>query len=325
MAGSRRIVSLLPGLTDTVLALGEGASLVGISHECEVPDGWPVLPRLTRCKIDPAVSSEAIHEQVCAESGGDLYELDLELLKELRPDLVLTQSQCDVCAVNEQTVADAVAQLPNRPRFVSVNPTTLSGVFAMIRDLGDVLARRHEAESVIRHFEDLEQGIDRHKAGLAEKSVVHLEWLDPVMGSGHWNPELIRIAGGHEKTSLPGVPSRVLPTGRIREAFSRADHVILGACGFPIERTIEELNRISPDKLLVDLLKHSGARCWVVDGNRNLVRPGPRLLTSLMILGQIISGINPPEKIQVGDLDLSVIHDDFGEITCDGQTWSVRL
>lgn len=326
MTGSQpRVVSLLPGLTDTVLALGAGSQLVGISHECDVPDGWPDLPRLTRSLIDDSVTSAAINQQVSTHQGSDLYALDINTLRELKPDLILTQSQCDVCAISESTVMSAVSQLPGKPRVIAVNPIQLSGVFSMIRQVGDSLARRHQAETVIRQFENIELAIDRHKAACPELSVVHLEWLEPVMGSGHWNPELIRIAGGHERTGLPGEASRILPLSRLENAISRASHVILGACGFNVERTIREINALGAKNSLYNRLRYCSAACYVVDSHRNLVRPGPRLMTSLLIIAKILTGFEMEgREIRMGDLDLSPKAKDFGEIVCVGEQWSLR-
>ena len=145
------------------------------------------------------------------------------------------------------------------------------------------------------------------------------------MGSGHWNPELIRIAGGHERTALPGEISRILPMNRLENAMAKASHVILGACGFTIERTIRELNRLGADNSLFNLLRLSNAKCYVVDSHRNLVRPGPRLITSVLIIAKILTGFEMAgQKMNLGGLDLSLKEEDFGEIICVGEQWSLR-
>ena len=143
-----RIVSLLPSLTELVCALGRGDELVGVTHECDYPPGVEFLPHLTRSRIPSGASSAAIDAMV-AEQGGSLYEIDAEVLDDLRPDLILTQEQCDVCAVNEATVRRTAASLPGRPPVESVNPTDLEGVFAMFRRVGELLDASEAAERLI--------------------------------------------------------------------------------------------------------------------------------------------------------------------------------
>src|SRR5262249_36831202 len=142
-----RIVSLLPSLTELVCALGRGSDLVGVTHECDYPPGVEALPHLTRSRIDPAASSGAIDAAV-SEQGGSLYELDGALLAQLAPDLILTQEQCDVCAVNEATVRRTAAALPGSPRVESVNPTCLADVHTIFRRVGDLLHARGAAEAL---------------------------------------------------------------------------------------------------------------------------------------------------------------------------------
>ena len=143
-----RIVSLLPSLTELVSALGKGNLLVGVSHECDYPPAMDKLPKLTSSRIQTSASSAEIDRMV-VEEAGQLYDLDADLLAELRPDLILTQSQCDVCAVNEEKVRDVAERLPGSPPVESVNPTTLAGVFAMFRRIGDLLDAREKAETLV--------------------------------------------------------------------------------------------------------------------------------------------------------------------------------
>lgn len=325
MSKSIRIVSLLPGLTDTVLALGLGDSLVGISHECDLPEGFAQRPRLTKSKINEADTSSTIDEQVRNEVGHDLYSLDLKLLKELKPDLILTQAQCDVCAVSEETVRSAIKALANQPTVVAVNPLYLSGVYGMIREIGAATQKRTAAETIIRAFEQAELSLDRQRAGRPRPDLVHLEWLDPVMGSGHWNPDLIRLAGGQERTSLPGVASRALPQRLLMESFEKTQRVVLGICGFSVARTLEELNRLPTDHVLPSLLKQSGARIFAVDGHRLMVRPGPLLLTSLRVLAGIMGYTDYADfPKSLGNLNLEPENTDSGEIVWSRDGWLLR-
>lgn len=325
MSNPQRIVSLLPGLTDTIFALGLGDRLVGISHECDLPAGSAPLPRVTSSRINLDAGSSTIDEQVRNHLDLDLFSLDTALLQELKPDLILTQAQCDVCAVSEATVRATVDSLPGRPRVVAVNPTNLSGVFGMIREIGSAVQQRQAAETIVRAFETAELSLDRQRSGQARPDVVHLEWLDPVMGSGHWNPELVRLAGGQERTSLPGAASRVLPQRQILEAFEKTRKVILGVCGFTVERTVAELNSLPGDHMLIHLLKQGGARIWALDGHRLMVRPGPLLLTSLRVLAGTM-GYNDftgfPKSL--ASLNLEPEKTDSGEIVWSSGGWLIR-
>lgn len=325
MSKPLRVISLLPGLTDTVLALGCGELLVGVSHECDLPQGWPALPRLTKTRINSDLSSEEIDVQVRDQFGEPLYSLDTQAIKELKPDLILTQAQCDVCAVSEMTVRQLADSLPGCPRVVAVNPTNLSSVFSMIRETGQALQKRQVAETLIRDFETAELSLDRQRAGRTDIGVVHLEWIDPVMGSGHWNPELVRLAGGHERTSLPGAASRVLPEQLILEAFQKTSRVILGICGFSIERTLTELNLLPEDHLLKHLLKECGARVFALDGHRLMVRPGPLLLTSLQTLATAIGRYDTTDFAKsMNSLDLEPRPKDLGELIHTPSGWLFR-
>ena len=320
-----RIVSLLPGLTDTLLALGKGRSLVGISHECDLPAGWPELPRLTSCRIHDQATSLEIDEQVRDPLSGDLFALDVEILKELKPDIILTQTQCDVCAVSQITVEQAASLLEHKPKILAVNSTNMSSIFGMIHEVGQLLEDRRAAEMVVRTFEEFELALDSRKAGRSPVSVVHLEWLDPVMGSGHWNPELIRMVGGQERTALPGSNSKILTQHLIQEAFERCKRVVLGVCGFTVERSLNELNLLPFDHILQTTLKQCGARIYVVDGHRHLVRPGPILISTLSILAKIMGGFEDVVlPSQVNDLDLTIQPQDFSEIIHSTGRWIIR-
>ena len=236
-----RIVSLLPSLTELVSALGKGGLLVGVSHECDHPPEMDKLPKLTSSRIKTSASSAEIDRMV-VEQAGQLYDLDADLLAELRPDLILTQSQCDVCAVNEVRVRDVAERLPGSPPVESVNPTTLAGVFAMFRRIGDLLDARAAAEMIVARFDARAAEIAKRCAGLAETRVVLLEWFDPPFNSGHWNPDLIKLAGGREMLGRAGVPSRQATWAEV--AATEAEVVLLSPCGFTLDRSATELEEL---------------------------------------------------------------------------------
>ena len=319
-----RVVSLLPGLTDTVLALSMGESLCGISHECDMPAGWPELPRLTRCRIDDSQSSKAIDEEVRSNSGKDLYELDFETLARLQPDLILTQAQCDVCAISEETVAAAAARLPGRPTILAVNPMDMAGVCQMIRDVGSKLGRSQSASELIGLFEKLKQKSETEATDNNRLEAAHLEWLDPPMTSGHWNRELFQLARMDEITGKPGKASEVVDIDRLRTLLNQSDMLFLGICGFSVKRTLHELNQLSPESDLSAALQNYQKDVYAIDGHRLMVRPGPLLLTSVLAIQQF--GM-PPEDSgvpkEVGQLRLWPEATDAGRLEFTGGRWSI--
>jgi iron complex transport system substrate-binding protein len=280
-----RIVSLLPSLTELVCALGHEADLVGVTHECDFPPAGERLPRLTRSRIPTSASSDEIDAMV-TEQGGALYDLDAELLAAVRPELILTQAQCDVCAVNERTVRQTAAALPGKPLVESVNPTDLAGVFAMFRRVGELLDASDAASALIEGFHATAAEIARRRVGKPAARVLHLEWFDPAYISGHWNPDLIRRAGGLDVFGQAGEPSRRTDWAEITEAAPEV--VLLAPCGFSIERSEEELPAWRQGRLWQALLETAAGRVTLVDGSAYFSRPGPRLEASLRIAAAAI-------------------------------------
>lgn len=280
-----RIVSLLPSLTELVAALGHAGDLVGVTHECDFPSGVERLPHLTRSRIAPEASSAAIDAQVAAEGGG-LYELDEALLADLRPDLVLTQAQCDVCAVNEASVRRAAAGLPGGPHVESVNPTCLADVFAMFRRIADLLGARAEADSLVARFEATAETIAQLRRGRPPRRVVVLEWFAPPYSSGHWNPEIVALAGGVEAIGRAGERSRRL--GWEEVAAARPDVMLLAPCGFTLERSEAELPALQarPEWRALEAVQRG--RVVLADGSAYFARPGPRLEATLRIAAAAI-------------------------------------
>lgn len=280
-----RIVSLLPSLTELVAALGRGDDLVGVTHECDFPPGVERLPHLTRSRIPLSASSAEIDALVAAQ-GGSLYELDAEQLGRLRPDLILTQEQCDVCAVNEATVRRVAAALPGSPHVESVNPTDLAGVHAMFRRVGDLLGARGAADDLVAAFETTAAEIARRLDGRAKKPTLLLEWFDPPFSSGHWNPEIVALAGGVEVIASAGERSRRLNWDEVAQADP--DVILLSPCGFTLERSADEWNALSERPEWTGLAAVRWGAVVVVDGSAFFSRPGPRLEASLRIAAAAI-------------------------------------
>jgi iron complex transport system substrate-binding protein len=285
-----RIVSLLPSLTELVCALGRQEDLVGVTHECDFPQGVESLPHLTKCWMDSDSTSTEIDELVSAQHQG-LYELDEDLLAEVEPDLILTQEQCDVCAVNEETVREAAGRLARSTAVESFNPTDLESVFAMFRRVGELLDCGSEAGSLVAGFKLTAGDIARQRKLAGAKApasrVLLLEWLDPPFSSGHWNPEVIDRAGGVEVVGHAGQPSRRMTWKQV--ASSRAEVAIVAPCGFSLARAELELKKIEHRSEWRELPAVQNGAVVVADGSAFFSRPGPRLDASLRIAAAAIA------------------------------------
>ncbi|GAC1468942.1 MAG: cobalamin-binding protein [Isosphaeraceae bacterium] len=283
-----RIVSLLPALTELVAALGLMDALVGVTHECDFPPGVETLPHLTRSRISPSASSGAIDAAVAALGEG-LYELDGTLLERLRPDLILTQAQCVVCAVGETVVRERASSLAKSPHVESVNPVDLAGVHSMFRQVGDLLGARAASRELISRFDATRDEVDRRlrQAKWSPRPTLLLEWLDPPYSSGHWNPEIIALAGGLDVVATPGDRSRRLTWEEVHRADPEV--LILSPCGFTLERSAQELP-VTPSGGEWSILRAvENKNVVLVDGSAYYSRPGPRLLESLKITAAAIA------------------------------------
>ena len=290
-----RIVSLLPSLTELVCKLGRTSDLIGVTHECDYPVEVKKLPHLTRSRIPGAASSAAI-DALVADQAGSLYELDEQLLAELSPDLILTQEQCDVCAVNEAVVRRSARNLKSHAVVESVNPTTLAGVFAMFRRVGELIEAVQAADRLIGQFEETAaeiKGRQTARAGagsaIRRPRVLLLEWLDPPYCSGHWNPEIIERAGGVEVLGKAGMKSRRVTWDEV--AASLPDAIIVSPCGFDLGRTASELDALGSRSEWSSLAAVKAGRVAAVDGSAYFSRPGPRLEASLRIAAAIIDPV----------------------------------
>lgn len=282
-----RIVSLLPSATEIVCAVGLEDRLVGVTHECDYPPSVQRLPKVTKTLIPSDATSGEIDRLVSEQlrTTKALYQLDLPLLKELRPDVIVTQSLCDVCAVSPNDVLTALAQLPGTPRVVNLEPQSLDGLFDAIRQVASAVGV--SADPTIRHLRGRVEAVAMRSAGLSERPrVTFLEWLDPPFSSGHWNPELVRIAGGIEGLGQAGQPSRRL---RWEEVCAWGPEVLcIACCGFTIERTRQDLAGARAIAGWQDLTAVRSGRVYVADGSQYFNRPGPRLVESLELLAHAL-------------------------------------
>jgi len=282
-----RIVSLLPSLTELVCALGGQSDLVGITHECDYPPGIESLPHLTRSRIPSGLTSDEI-DRLVKEKQGSLYDLDEGLLAELKPSLILTQEQCDVCAINESTVRRAAGKLPGSPFVESVNPLDLRGVFQVFRRVGELIGAPAEADRLIADFHSVAEEIARrigHSSGPPPR-VLLLEWLDPPFSSGHWNPEIVSLAGGLEVLGNAGQRSIQVSWDALRA--SAPSLVLVSICGYTLEQAEREIHAYRDRTEWRSLMGGGKTDVVLVDGSAFFSRPGPRLLTSLQIAAAAI-------------------------------------
>jgi len=289
-----RICSLLPSATEIVLALGLGDHLVAVTHECDLPPGARPVPVITHSTVDHGTrGSREIHTHVTAAAhrGSSIYALDQELLERLDPDIVLTQELCDVCAVSYDQVAEAVhrldAKVPGQRTVLSLEPKGLAGILDVIEQVGDVTGVAERSAALIR---ELKARIDRVVAVAAGATtrprVFAMEWLDPPYSAGHWVPEMIRLAGGHDEMSREGVPSVEVSWAQI--AASDPEIILLMPCSFSLERTLEELGRIALPIVWSRLAAVKAGRAYAVDAAVYFSRSGPSTIDGLEILGEII-------------------------------------
>lgn len=285
-----RIVSLLPSATEIICALGLEDQLVGVTHECDYPPFVRQRLKVTRTWIPAEAASAEIDRLVREKSlqtNRALYTLDLPTLERLRPDLIVTQALCDVCAVAEEEVRAAACRLPAGPGVINLEPQTLSEVFAAIRKLAEAAGVAQKADEVIGQLTARVEAVVARTTGFGRRPrVTLLEWLDPPFSCGHWSPELVRLAGGVEGLGHKGQPSRTL---RWDEVMAwQPEVVFIACCGFGVERTLDDVPPLQYVPGWQDLPAVRSARVYVTDGSHYFSRPGPRLVDSLEILAHTL-------------------------------------
>ncbi|HEX5034565.1 MAG TPA: cobalamin-binding protein [bacterium] len=292
-----RIVSLLPSATEIVTALGFHRELVGRSHECDFPPWVQALPVLTHPAFSPEGGSLAIDRDVksLVERGLSIYRVEAERLKSLKPDFIVTQSQCEVCAVSESELEKALGDwVGERSRIVSLKPDSLADVWSDIRRCAEALGVAERGQSLIQQLSVRMAGIEKQGADLARPSVACLEWFEPLMAAGNWMPELVAMAGGRNLFGEAGKHSPWLHW----EALSERDpeRILLMPCGYGLAKVRASLSELEKHAAWKNLRAVREGRVYLVDGNQYFNRPGPRLVESLEILAEILH----PEEFDFG-------------------------
>lgn len=286
-----RIVSLLPSATEMLFAIGAGDEVVGVTHECDYPEEALRLPRLT-ASAGPDYATPAEIDRHVRESlhqGSSLYSLDRGLLESLRPDLIVTQELCPVCAVSYEVVDAAAKQLRSGAPIVSLEPSSLRDVFDTILLLGRMTGREAKAREVVVSLEARVAALAAaQKLGERRPRTLVLEWSDPPMSAGHWIPELIELAGGEPVLANPGVDSKRLEWDAI--AAADPDAVIVAPCGFDLPKTKSAIAALHATPQWRSLRANRSGRVLALDGNAYLSRPGPRLVEASEIIAKWYDG-----------------------------------
>jgi iron complex transport system substrate-binding protein len=285
-----RIVSLLPAATEIAAGLGLLDQVVGVSHECDFPEEASARPRVTHCPVHNAgLTSGEVDQWVrrALRDNGTIYTIDEQLLRDLQPDVILTQKLCDVCAVGYGTVARLAETLPGRPKVVNLEPTSLSDIFDDIRRVAQACCVSARAEQLVASLSERLETVRRKADPISHRPHCFLmEWVDPPFCSGHWGPELVQIAGGHDSLGRRHQPSTQVDWREV--VNTRPEIIVLALCGYDINRARRdyELLRSFPD---FDSLPaaHDG-EIYLVDASAYFARPGPRIVDSLEILAGIL-------------------------------------
>jgi len=297
-AAPLRIVSLLPSATEIAVALGLQDNLVGRSHECDFPPAVKALPVCTSTKLEKGLTSQAIEDRVKAivEKGLSVYNVDAPLLKALRPDVILTQAQCAVCAVTPADLEEALATwVGTPPKLVSLAPDDLSDVFGDLQRVAEAAGVPERApEAAARMRTGLEA---LPPAPATRPRMLAVEWIAPLMVAGNWVPELITAAGGEPLLAAPGVHSHWIEAEAVIAADP--DIIALMPCGYQLAQTLPEARALLAEAPWRDLRAVREGRVFAVDGHHLFNRPGPRLVESAEVLATLINTPNDvPERLR---------------------------
>ncbi len=277
-----KLVSLLPSATEILVKLGLEKNLVGVSHECDYPETVQSLPRLTSTRVNPSLDSSAIHKSVLEvmRNAVSVYDLDVELLKSLKPDFIVTQDLCDVCAVSFSQVEQACRELLGA-KIISLKPKKLGDIWNDVLSTAETLGVKQKGQQFLEEVDERVKFVRDRLAdcGNEKPNVLTIEWIEPIYVGGMWLPEMIDIAGGRVCIAEIGQPAPVVD----REALTQInpDVVMVKPCGYKLDQTLKEMELL---KNQIPWQDWQTPRFYLVDGNSYFNRPGPRILDSLEIL-----------------------------------------
>ena len=286
-----RVASLLPSATELVCAVGAKDQLVGVSHECDFPQALPGLPLLTSTRLGPPRSSAEIHAEVqgLVRDVLSVYSVEEEALREARPDVIITQDLCDVCAVSRADVDQALCALDMEGvTVVNLSPTRLSHVLDDLERVGAALELSGEAAAARAGLEARLEALRVKAAPLPKRRVLTLEWIDPLMVGGTWMPELIECVGGEALIARAGEHAPIIEPSALAALDPAPDVVLVKPCGFPLAKTLQEEGGLRELLAPLDWPAVREERVYLADGNAYFNRPGPRLVESAELLATCV-------------------------------------
>jgi iron complex transport system substrate-binding protein len=291
MPAVERIVSLLPSATEIVSSLGLGDLLVGRSHECDFPTDVVELPACTAARLSTGASSADIDREVKGLLGEALsiYSIDESMLRSLSPQLIVTQSQCEVCAVSLADVEQAMRRtLGDGVRIVSLEAENLEGIWGDIEAVASAAGVEEAAGRLVSALRERVADIERRtERPLSEQpSVMCIEWMDPLMSAGNWMPDIVEKAGGRPVLAHAGEASPWIDWQQVRE--ENPDFIVVLPCGFDIDRTRTEIDLLQTRPEWMQLTAVQSDRVFLADGNQYFNRPGPRIIDSIEIIAELL-------------------------------------
>ncbi|SPP66806.1 cobalamin-binding protein [Nitrospira lenta] len=306
-----RICSLVPGATEVVAALDLADQLVAVSHECDYPESVRHVPSVVEPMLDQhTLSSDAIDQAVkqLVSTGQRLYRLNEQRLLAARPDVILTQDLCHVCAVTPDQLTQAITALPSAPQLVTLNPTSMED---MLRDIERIAQAVGAPDRGHQLLQSLRGRLDRVSAAIrpTRPRVVCLEWLDPLYIAGHWVPEMVALAGGEDVLGRRDHPSRETTWQEVTDA--NPDILLIMPCGYSVQRTLDELSRLQHTNPPWSAQLARWPQTYVLDANSYFSRPGPRLVDGVELLAAILHPgpshhLNPAAAVRLTTAALSV-------------------
>ncbi len=299
-----RICSLVPGATEVVAALDLTDQLVAVSHECDYPESIRHIPSVVESVIDQhGLSSDAIDRAVkqLVSAGQRLYRLSEQRLIEARPDVILTQDLCHVCAVTPDQLTQAITALPSEPRLVTLNPTSLDDMLLDVARIAQAVGAADRGQTLLQSLRARLAHVSSTKRATRPR-VVCLEWLDPLYIAGHWVPEMVALAGGEDVLGRHDQPSRETTWKEVMDA--NPDILLIMPCGYSVQRTVDELVRLESSRTPWSAQLARWPETYVLDANSYFSRPGPRLIDGVELLAAILHPkpshqLNPAEAVRL--------------------------
>ncbi|MEC8025206.1 MAG: cobalamin-binding protein [Myxococcota bacterium] len=290
-----RIVSLLPSATEIVSALGLGDSIVGVSHECDYPESVSDRPRLTHSILQHGLDPKAVDAAVADASlnGVPIYAVDPEIMKNLAPDLIVTQGVCDVCAVSEPTVFDSLKLLPaagSEVQVLSLTGMTVEGIIRDITRVGEVTGRPEAARNLVQSMRARWSAVEALPPLPTPPRVLMLEWPDPAWTAGHWVPEVVTVAGGTDVFGVAGGLSERKSWEDV--AASDPDVIVSVACGHGLEKNLEFARSLRTHRLMRKVTAVQEGRVYAADANSYFSRPAPRVVRGAELMAYVLGRKN---------------------------------